>query len=166
MLPLYSLRYSFSSSLLCFSWVSPQVPQRKIEAVLGPSVGGGQNFPGVELRFAKKPTFYETVAGPYKPCRPLRFKPARLQPLCGPLPRWQLKVNVFQASSMVMSHPMPTSSLLMRLNMLSKSEGEWRKAKANPFGQGNEGRPECDGIVDKCKGKVMQRHEAGLQPRR
>ena len=30
----------------------------------------------------ENPTFHETVAGPYKPCGTLRFKPAPLQPLC------------------------------------------------------------------------------------
>ena len=68
-LPMYSLRYNLSDRLHCFSWVSPQLPECKNEAVLGPSVDGAKNAPGVELHFAKKtPIFKETVASPDKLC--------------------------------------------------------------------------------------------------
>ena len=42
---------------------------------------GAKILPELSYVLQKKPTFHETVAGPYKPCGPLRFKPAPLQPL-------------------------------------------------------------------------------------
>ena len=75
MLLVYSLRYNLSSRLHRFSWVSPQLPERKNEAVLGPSVVGAQNLPESSNVVEKRPAFHETVAGPHKLLDPLRSIP-------------------------------------------------------------------------------------------
>ena len=56
-LPMYSLKYSLSDRLHCFSRVSPQPMWCKTEAVLGPNVDGAKNELESSYILQKKPIF-------------------------------------------------------------------------------------------------------------